>query len=54
MKRTTKFDPVDNEDVINKAYLDKKLSKTQDHISYCEKDYSDFDYNTTNNLLKKF
>ena len=32
-KITTNFEPTDNEDVINKAYLDEKLSKIQGQIS---------------------
>ena len=41
-KLTTNFEPTDNEDVINKAYLDEKLSKINGHISYIEKDYNEF------------
>ena len=41
-KITTNFEPTDNEDVINKAYLDEKLSKINGHISYIEKDYNEF------------
>jgi len=41
-KITTNFEPIDNEDVINKAYLDEKLSKINGHISYIEKDYNEF------------
>ena len=41
-KITTNFEPVNNEDVINKAYLDAKLSKIDGHISYIEKDYNEF------------
>ena len=40
-KITTNFEPTDNEDVINKAYLDEKLSKINGHISYIEKDYNE-------------
>ena len=39
---TTNFEPVDNEDVINKAYLDEKLIKINGHISKLEKDYNEF------------
>ena len=42
-KLTTNFEPVDNEDVINKAYLDEKLSKIQCQISYFEKNYKEFE-----------
>ena len=41
-KITTNFDPVDNEDVINKAYLDSKLMKIDGHLSKLEKDYNEF------------
>ena len=38
---TTNFEAVDDKDVINKAYLDKKLKKIDGHISYFEKGYSE-------------
>ena len=41
-KITTNFEPVDNEDVINKAYLDSKLLKIDGHLSKLEKDYNEF------------
>ena len=41
-KIKTNFEPVDNEDVINKAYLDEKLQKIYGQISYIEKDYNEF------------
>ena len=41
-KLTTNFQPVDNEDVINKAYLDEKLIKIDGHLSKLEKDYNEF------------
>ena len=41
-KITTNFEAVDDEDVINKAYLDEKLKKIDGHISYLEKDYNEF------------
>ena len=41
-KITTDFEAVDDKDVINKAYLDKKLKKTDGHISYIEKGYNEF------------
>ena len=40
-KITTNFKVVVDEDVINKAYLDKKLKNLDDHISYIEKDYNE-------------
>ena len=41
-KLTTNFEPTDDSDVINKAYLDEKLKKIDGHISYLEKDYNEF------------
>ena len=41
-KITTNFEPVNDEDVINKAYLDEKLKKIDGHISYIEKNYNEF------------
>ena len=35
-RKTKNFEPVNNEDVINKAYLDEKLLKIDRHISYIE------------------
>ena len=39
---TTNFEPNDNEDVINKGYLDSKLFKINGHISKLEKDFNEF------------
>ena len=41
-KITTNFEPVDDEDVINKGYLDSKLLKIDGHISKLEKDFNEF------------
>ena len=41
-KITTDFKHVDNEDVINKGYLDEKLLKINGHLSNLEKDYNEF------------
>ena len=41
-KISTDFEAVDDKDVINKAYLDKKLKKIDGHISYIEKYYNEF------------
>ena len=41
-KISTNFEPFDDSDVINEAYLDKNLSKKEGHISYFEKCYNDF------------
>ena len=49
-KLTTNFEPVDNEDVINKAYLDSKLLKIDGNLSKLAKDYNEFklQYNKQN------
>ena len=41
-KITTNFEPVNNSDVINKGYLDKKPEKINGHLSFLEKDYNEF------------
>ena len=41
-KITTNFEPNDNEDVINKGYLDSKLLEVDGHLSKLEKDYNEF------------
>ena len=41
-KITTNFEPVNNEDVVNKSYLDEKLLKINGHLSLLEKDYNEF------------
>ena len=40
-KITTNFEPVDNNDVINKGYLDSKLLNTNGHLSKLEKDFNE-------------
>ena len=49
-KLSTNFEPVDDSDVINKAYLDSKLIKIDGHISKLEKDFNEFilQYNKQN------
>ena len=49
-KIKTNFEPVDKEDVINKAYLDSKLLKIDGHLSKLEKDFNEFklQYNKQN------
>ena len=42
-KITTTFGAVNDEDVINKGYLDEKLIKINGHISKLEKDYNEFE-----------
>ena len=41
-KITTNFEPVNDSDVINKAYLDEKLLKIDGHLSKLEKDFNEF------------
>ena len=50
-KISTNFKAVDNEDVINKGYLDSKLLKIDGHLSKLEKDFNEFklQYNKQNN-----
>ena len=45
-KISTNFEPSDDTDVINKAYLDKQLSKTDGQICYIEEDYNEFKLNS--------
>ena len=49
-KLTTNFEPIDEKEVINKAYLDEKLLKIDGHLSKLEKDYNEFklQYNKQN------
>ena len=49
-KISTNFKPIDNEDVINKGYLDEKLLKIEGHLSKLEKDFNEFksQYNKQN------
>ena len=42
MIRTTNFEPSNDEDVINNAYLDQKLSKKDGHLSLLENDYNEY------------
>ena len=49
-KITTNFEPVNNEDVRYKGYLDSKLLKIDGHLSKLEKDFNEFklQYNKQN------
>ena len=42
-KITTSFQPSNDEYVMNKACLNEKLSKIQDHLSFLEKDKNEFE-----------
>ena len=41
-KKTTNFEAVNNQDVINKSFLDEKLLKINGHLSKLEKDFNEF------------
>ena len=41
-KITTNFEPIDNEDVINKSYLHSNVLKIDGHLSNLDKDYNEF------------
>ena len=41
-KITTTFEAVNDEDVINKGFLDEKLIKIDGHLSKLEKDFNEF------------
>ena len=49
-KMSTNFKPTDDSDVINKSYVDEKLEKINEHISYIDKGYNEFElqYNKQN------
>ena len=49
-KITTNFEPNENEDVINKGYLDSKILKIHGYLSKLEKDFNEFklQYNKQN------
>ena len=41
-KISTNFEPTDNSDVINKAYLDDNFLEIDGHLSLLEKNYNEF------------
>ena len=41
-KITTNIEPINNEDVINKTYLGERSIKINGHLSFSEKDYSEY------------
>ena len=53
-KITTNFDPIKNEDVINKAYLDDKLSNINGHLSKVEKDDNEFKLQYNKQSVEEF
>ena len=42
MKKNNEFEPSNDEDVMNKAYVDEKLVKIEGHLSFSEKDDNEF------------
>ena len=40
-KITTTIEPIDDSEVINKAYQDEKLFKLERHLSFSEQDYNE-------------
>ena len=57
-KITRNFEPNNNEDVINKSYLDEIFLKINGHLSFLEKDFNEFklQYNKQNvedNLIQR-
>ena len=50
---TTKFEPINNEDVINKGYVDEKFLKRDGHLSFLEKDYNEFNLHFTKQSLEE-
>ena len=39
-KKTTNFEPSNDEDIVNKNYLTDKISKIDSHLSYIEKAFN--------------
>ena len=52
-EKITSFKSSNDEDVINEAYLDEKLSKLEGHLSLLEKITTNLKYLPTNSLWKK-
>ena len=53
-KITTNFEPTDNSDVINKTYLEKRLSKIEGQISYIEKVYNELKSHNNKQSAEEF
>ena len=52
-KITTNFEPVNDEIVVNKAYLNEKLSKIQGQMFHIEKDYNEFKSNSNKQSIEE-
>ena len=53
-KITTNFKAVNDEDVINKGYLDEKLLKIDGHLSKLEKDFNEFKLQYNKQSVEEF
>ena len=51
---TTNFEHVNNDEVINKAYLDEKLNKNKWSLIFIRKTTTKIKYLATNSLWKRF
>ena len=43
-KITTNFEPSNDEDLMNKAYLDKNSSEIEGHVTFTGKEFNDFKF----------
>ena len=53
-KKTTNFVPSNDDDVVNKAYLDTKRSKRECQISYIQKDYNEVNLHNNKQSVEEF
>ena len=53
-KITKNFELVNNDDVINKTYLEQTLSNTDGHLSFLEKDYNEFKLQYNKQFVEEF
>ena len=52
-KITTNFEPAKTDDIVNKAYLETKMSKIEGHLSLLENDYIEKNCSAANSLWEK-
>ena len=50
---TTNFEPINDSDVLNKAYLEAQLTKIEGHISHTEKKDDEFKMHTKKQSVKE-
>ena len=53
VEKITSFEPFNEADVVNKAYIDTKLNKIEACISHIQKDYDEFKMHKTSSLWKR-